>query len=116
VKAALTGAVAGDSPDARTAEDGSVIFDPSTSDVARVLKTMMFYEAIGGAAYASVPNRYQSFIDLSRLLDGDQAILLARAADAPSSEWTTSDGPLASDQDRRWVYYRFVIPLKSEAR
>ena len=112
VKAALTGAVAGDSPDIRTAEDGSVIFDPSTSDVARVLKTMMFYEAIDGAAYASVPNRYQSFIDLSRLLDGDQAILLARAA-APGSQWITPDGPLASDQDRRWVYYRFVIPLKS---
>jgi hypothetical protein len=114
VKATLTGAVAGDSPDARTAEDGSVIFDPSTSDVPRVLKTMMFYEAIDGAAYAGVPNRYQSFIDLSRLLDGDQAILLARAA-APGSQWTTPDGPLASDQDRRWVYYRFVIPLKKES-
>jgi hypothetical protein len=75
---------------------------------------MMFYEAIGGADYANVPNRYQSFIDLSRLLDGDQAVLLARA-ETSGSQWSTPDGPLASDQDRRWVYYRFVIPLKKES-
>jgi hypothetical protein len=112
VKATLTGVIAGDETNVRTAEDGSAIFDPASSDVARHAKTMMFYEAIGGAAYARLPNRYQSYVDLSRLLDGDQAILLARAADAAGSQWITADGPLASNQDRRWVYYRFIIPLK----
>jgi hypothetical protein len=120
VRTALTSVAAGDDPNVRPAADGSVIFDRASRDVARVAKTMMFYEAIGGAAYTRTSHRYQAFIDMSRLLRGDQAILLARAPAAAGSHWRDGDRPLASggaaddDADRRWIYYRFVIPLTSD--
>jgi hypothetical protein len=124
IKTMLTSAAAGDDPRVRTAEDGSVLFDGLSTDVARIAKLMMFYEAIGGAAYAGTPHRYQSFIDMSRLLAGDQAVLLARAPASSGSQWvrgatTRLDDkalaqPLAGDHDRRWVFYRFVLPLTKD--
>ena len=85
-----------------------------TTEVPELVTAMMFHEALGADAYSQGPSRYQAFIDMSRLLKGNQAILLARAADAAGSNWTDGDAPLASDEDRRWVYYRFVIPLEEE--
>jgi hypothetical protein len=98
---------------------------------------MMFYDAMGGAAYASTPNRYKGFIDMSRLLAGNDAILLARGPatqltpESPpsgmgasmSSAWRMTGAeprsmsgikqfvPL-SDKDKNWTYYRFIIPLQ----
>jgi hypothetical protein len=87
--------------------------EANTSDVDRLAMAMMFYETMGGFAYAQTPHRYQSFVDMSRLLRGNQAVLIARAK-AAGSHWTRGETSLASDQDRRWVYYRFVIPLAED--
>ena len=95
----------------RTLEDGTVSFDWQSDDVSRILKSMMFYERINGRKYTGRMNHYQQFVDLSHLLTPDRAILLARV-EAPGSHWQTLDGPLASDGDRRWLYYRFVLPVK----
>ncbi len=114
VRTALTSVTAGDDHTVRATADASVIFDPGGADVARVAKAMMFFEAIGGVDYARIPHRYQAFIDLSRLLRGDQAILLARAPATAGSQWTDGEKPLASNQDRRWTYYRFIIPLTTD--
>jgi hypothetical protein len=130
LRTTLTSVAAGDDPNARTADDGSVLFDPLSTDVARIAKLMMFYDAIGGAAYVGTPNRYQGFIDMSRLLTGDVAILLARApahrlafekADAAKAFLSSSldINPASVDgrfldlrpDDRHWTYYRFIIPL-----
>jgi hypothetical protein len=94
-------------------EVASLRLDANTTDVNRLAVAMMFHEATGGAEYAQSPNRYQAFTDLSRLLKGDQAILFARA-EVPGSQWTDGETSLASNQDRRWVYYRFVIPLEEK--
>jgi hypothetical protein len=122
IKTTLTSVAAGEDPNVRTAEDGGVLFDSRVTDVARIVKAMMFYDAVGGLAYAKTPHRYQAFIDMSRLVRGDQAVLVARAPADAGSSWivgpstTLSDkspaSPLASSADRRWVYYRFVIPLQ----
>jgi hypothetical protein len=126
LKTTLTSVAAGDDPNARRAADGSVPYDALSTDVARIAKLMMFYDAIGGAAYASTPHRHLAYLDLSRLLRGDQAILIARAPAAVGSQWneTTSSElrdqrparPLdgSHDNDRQWIYYRFVIPLTPE--
>ncbi|MCC6493551.1 MAG: hypothetical protein IT424_11075 [Pirellulales bacterium] len=87
--------------------------DPLSASVAEIASAMMFYDAIGGRDYAQAVNRYQSFVDLSRALKGEQAILMARAADAAGSRWMSGDEPLESPADRRWTYYRFLIPLAS---
>ncbi len=112
VKTALTtsGAEAGSQPLASTPGPPQ----PEALDVPQLVKSMMFHDAALGANSTQNPNRYQSFIDLSHLLAGDQAILLARAPSAVGSSWITDQGSLATNQDRRWVYYRFVIPLKKQ--
>ena len=112
VKTLLTSATAGDEVAARTSDDGTVPFISAKWDVARLLKVMMFYEAVNGEKYTGMVNRYQSFLDLSSTLQHkDQAILLARC-ETNGSQWRhTGDQALASDQDRRWTYYRFVVKV-----
>jgi hypothetical protein len=112
VKTALTIAEAGLDSGGSPVEVASNRLDANTTDVNRLAVTMMFHEAVGGAEFAQSPNRYQAFTDLSRLLQGDQAILFARA-EVAGSQWTDGETSLEGDQDRRWVYYRFVIPLES---
>jgi hypothetical protein len=112
VKTLLTNAAAGDEADVRTAADGTVVFDPYGHDIPRLAKAMMFYDAVGGIDYASTAQRYQAFVDLSYLLGGRQAILLARAPESSASAWRTADAELASSGDRRWTYYRFVLPVE----
>jgi hypothetical protein len=130
LRTVLTSAGAGDDPNVRKMDDGTVLYDPLSIDVARIAKLMMFYEAIGGDAYAGVPNRYQGFVDLSRLLKGDAAILLARAPAEVGSFWSGGKSPpdnwegksiaLAMSpareaMQRKWTYYRFIIPLDQTA-
>lgn len=114
IRTMLTSVAAGEDSSVRHADDGSVPFDPLSTDVARILKVMMFYDALGGAKYAGTPNRYLSFLDMSRLIRGDQAVLLARTPAAAGSHWIDGDQPWINPDDRRWVYYRFVIPLAEE--
>jgi hypothetical protein len=112
VKTLLTNATAGDETITKTAEDGTVPFHAAQWDVARLVKAMMFYEAINGMRYTGKYNRYQSFVDSSSLLaHKTQAVLLARCQ-APGSQWLTDEQPLAGDQDRHWTYYRFVFPVE----
>jgi hypothetical protein len=111
IKTMLTGVAAGDDPRVRKADDGSVAFNPLSTDVARIAKLMMFYEALGGAAYAGTPNEALGFLDLSRLVRGDQAVLVARAPASAGSWWRAHGTSLGGAGDRHWVYYRFVIPV-----
>ena len=113
VKTLLTSATAGDTTSINTADDGTVPFQNGEWDIARLIKAMMFYEAINGPRYTNKTHRYQSFVDLSSLLkQNNQAILLAKC-NAPGSQWLANDQPLASDQDRRWTYYRFILKVES---
>jgi hypothetical protein len=78
-----------------------------------LLNTMMFYNAAGGAGFAGLPLRYQSFCDLSRLLDLGRAVLVAEVS-APGSrllDGETAD-PLADrDGGASVTIYRFVLPV-----
>lgn len=92
-------------------------YDQSSTDLAGILRTMMFYSAAGGRRYTGLWNDYQGFVDLSDLLKTDRAILVARN---PVASGTGSRGaellrdgrPLAGSQDRHETMYRFVFPVK----
>ena len=94
--------------------EGPARLEVYSTDVPQLAAALMFHDVLGAEAYSQGPNRYQAFLDMSRLLQGKQAILLARAANQNGSNWTDGNETLASDQDRRWVYYRFVIPLEEK--
>ena len=112
VKTSLTNATAGDVTEHRTAEDGTVHFHTASTDVSRLLKAMMFFDAINGKRYTNGLNRYQSAIDLSHLLkQRNLAILLCRI-ESPGSRWLNGDAPLRSEHDKHWTYYRFVLPVE----
>lgn len=90
---------------------GDGAYRPSARNVPRILNMMMFYAAAGGSEYVRLLNRYQSFCDLSGLLDSGRAILVARGA-PPGSVLLRDDQPLASSHDQQWVFYRFVLPVQ----
>jgi hypothetical protein len=111
VKTMLTSATAGDITESRTADDGTVRFKDGETDVARLVKAMMFFDAINGHRYTGILNRYQASVDLSPLLQQqDLAILLARCPQG-GSQWLDDGEPLRSEEDHRWTYYRFLLPV-----
>ncbi|MEN6449136.1 MAG: hypothetical protein ABFC96_01470, partial [Thermoguttaceae bacterium] len=95
-------------------------YDQSNTDPAYVLGKMMFYEAAGGRRYTGITNDYQQFVDLSDLLKGDRAILIARVPDDAASKLGATllrgDQPLGSAKDQHRTLYRFIFPVKKEAR
>lgn len=111
VRTLLTNATAGDTTITATADDGTVPFRLANSDMTRLAKVIMFFDAINGARYSGMLNRYQGFLDMSHLLQQpDLAVLVARTK-TRNSQWLDGDKPFASDQDRDWTYYRFVVPV-----
>lgn len=112
IKTQLTSTSAGDVTSVDAAEDGTVEFDLYGADVARLAKLMMFFEGAGGRTYAPIWNRYQHFVEMSRLLNSGQAILLARVREVAGSQWNDGEQPLSSKSDLNWTFYRFVIPVK----
>jgi len=113
VKTSLTSATAGNTTEDNTADDGTVPFRLAESDVARLAKTMMFFQAINGRRYTGKLNRYQSFVDLSHLLLQEKVAILLAKSPATGSQWFNGDQPLRSDDDRRWTFYRFVLPVEN---
>ena len=113
VEARLAQAAAARDQDAMPAapNEGPPRLELHSTDVPQLAAAMMFHDVLGAESYSQGPSRYQAFLDMSRLLQGNQAILFARAANIAGSNWSDGEEKLASDQDRRWVYYRFVIPL-----
>jgi hypothetical protein len=92
-------------------------YDQSSTDLAYVLRMMMFHDAAGGRRYTGLLNDYQGFVDLSLLLKTNRAILVAQGAsqgDAPrcGSQVLNHDERIESPRDRHLTVYRFVFPVK----
>ena len=111
VKTALLAAARDQDAMPAAPNEGPPRLELHSTDVPQLAAAMMFHDVLGAESYSQGPSRYQAFLDMSRLLQGNQAILFARAANIAGSNWSDGEEKLASDQDRRWVYYRFVIPL-----
>lgn len=92
-------------------------YDQSSTDLAYILRIMMFYDAAGGRRYTRLWNSYQDFVDLSLLLKADRAILVAQqpmpASEGHEGATLLSDGKrLAGPKDHHETIYRFVFPVK----
>lgn len=103
--------------DTLTSRQETTPFDLNSADPAYILRTMMFYQRAGGSAYAHLANDYQSFVDLSNLLNAGRAILIAEPlrdekAANHGAVLLRGDAPLAQPGDQHTVIYRFVLPVK----
>jgi hypothetical protein len=116
VRTLLTNATAGEEMITDTADDGTVPYRLANTDITRLVKVMMFFQAVNGERYAGMLSRYQSFVDMSHLLgQPGVAIVLAKVA-TPGSEWLDGGKPLRmedkeNDPNLSWTFYRFVVPV-----
>ncbi len=95
-------------------------YESTSTDVAYILRIMMFYNAIDGQSYTRMDNEYQTFVDLSDLLKTGRAILTAQGPDQSMEKYQGAallrdDKLLAGPADKHITLYRFVFPVKREA-
>jgi hypothetical protein len=91
----------------------AIPYDPAGFDVPTILSMMMFYRASDASPYTGLPNDYQAFVDQSRQLDLGRAVLVGRVHDAAWASQLEHNGQsLAGPHDRRWVFYRFLLPVR----
>jgi hypothetical protein len=81
-----------------------------------ILNLMMFYEAAGGFSFAHLPNRFQAFCDLSRMLELGRAVLVAEAS-GPGSTLSAGTSDISSDAAEKTssVVFRFLLPVNRTA-
>jgi hypothetical protein len=90
----------------------ATVFAADRASTAEILNVMMFYDAVGGFAFARLPNRYQDYCDLSRMPALGRAVLVAEV-DTPGSRFVDADGTSpAANEDSATVIYRIVLPVK----
>jgi hypothetical protein len=96
-----------------TATSGDVrLFAAEQASAKEILSLMMFYDAAGGFGFANLPNRYQWYCDLSRLLELGRAVVVAEAAGPVTRLIDSTTGKAIGDNpDGSTVIYRFVIPV-----
>ncbi|HEX3871110.1 MAG TPA: hypothetical protein VHV77_11770, partial [Pirellulales bacterium] len=89
-------------------------YDPAGLDIATIVQTMMFYDALGGRGYTGLGDGQQRFVDLSGLLDLGRAVLVARLppTDSLGGTWSDADEDLPAENLRRWKYCRVVLPVE----
>ena len=93
-------------------------YDDASQDPSYVLRAMMFYKAAGGSYYANLSNDYQSFVDMSGLLQTGRAVLVGTLDPEADSE-SHAARFLAAEQNSgveaeaplRTTIYRFVLPV-----
>jgi hypothetical protein len=92
------------------------VFVPDQATADELLEVMMFYKVLGGEGFAALQFRYQSYCDLSRLLDLGRAILVASGEGTGSQLVDRDSGAaLAASDDPSTVVYRVVFPVAPAA-
>ncbi|TWT86492.1 hypothetical protein Mal64_33170 [Pseudobythopirellula maris] len=104
--------------------DNYYYFDHRRMEVESLAALMMFGERLTVSGGEGVSNGYQRFTDLCRMLDTGRAILLARcpqvcsqlvrSGGAPAADGAKQPAaePLASEQDKNWVFCRYVMQVQ----
>jgi hypothetical protein len=100
-------------------------FDRTSTDLVRILETMMFHSLIGGELYTNLANRAQGYVDLSGQVRLGRAVLVGRAprpaatllrtgagqaGDEPSGG-TPAESELLDAEGQHLTIYRFVLPV-----
>ncbi len=91
----------------------NVPWDPTDRDIPRILNMMMFFETIGGQAYASLSNDYQRWLDMSGPLQLGQAILTGRIREVTTP--LLLDGNPVTDYDQKITVVRVLYPVQPRA-
>lgn len=85
------------------------------TDIRRIAHLMMFYQAAGGQAYATLTHAYWNRIDFSDILHTGCAVLTAELPDGVARLVLDGRAVDASQQEQT-VMLRIVLPVEMEAR
>ena len=88
-------------------------YDRSSFEIPKIVEIMSAYGMAGGKKYTDLSNDYQSFVDLSRLVENGRAVLIGRSAE-PAATLKRDRRPLDA-VGSRWTYYRFVFAVQDSA-
>ncbi len=92
--------------------DVATRWNEASTDVPRIARMMMFYDAAGGRAYTRLLHRYQAYVDLSGHLKIGRAVLVGRAAPR-ASQLERGGASLADHYDKHWTFFRIILPVAS---
>ncbi len=90
--------------------DVAAPYATDATDVDRIMEILMFHEAAGGRRYTNLSNSFSGYLDADRQLRSGRAVLMARV-DGQAAQLMRDGVALAGPQDKRWTYYRFVMPV-----
>lgn len=97
----------------RDGEAENAVFFAERATGVQILNLMMFYDAAGGASFAQLPSRFQSYCDFSRLLHLGRAVLVANVNSCRSQLIDPANSePLVEDEGLETFVYRFVLPVE----
>jgi len=83
-------------------------YDDASFDLPQIVEMMTAHELAGGRTYTGLSNQYLQFAELSSLVHGGRAVLLARV---PTAATRLEGAPVAEDAAQSWTFYRFAIPV-----
>ena len=102
-------------------------YNPQSLHLPDILRTMMFFDSIGGETYTGLANRYHSFLDATGWLRQGRAVLVAQIQRPPHSSSPDHNGSAAGipgvvvlrdgqplphpAEDQHLVFVRFVYPV-----
>jgi hypothetical protein len=90
-------------------------YDRASFDIPRIVEVMSCHELAGGENYTALAAEFQEYVDLSQLVGNGRAVLIGRQPKTATrlvSDGDSLDDPAGS----RWTFYRFVFPVKLQAR
>jgi hypothetical protein len=88
-------------------------YDPASTDLNAVVRTLTFYRAAGGRAYTGLTNLTLAADDLTPLLRMGRAVVVGEL-DASVAEATVTGGSGAAfEAGRRTTYVRLVLPVEA---
>lgn len=92
-------------------KDLSTPWDPTDTDLPRIMQMLMLHDAVHGPKYTGMSHRYQPKLDLSDHVRLGRAVLMGQAETPAASlpiEGQTTDTLTA----RTFTWYRLVIPVQ----
>jgi hypothetical protein len=80
-------------------------------EITRIIELMMFHDAAGGRKYTDLLHRYSARLDMTDQLVAGRAVLLGRML-APATRLELDALPDGQLSERRWSFFRIVLPVE----
>ena len=90
-------------------------YDPASTDLDLILRTLTFHDAVGGRTYTGLANTALAADDLTNQLALGRAVVLGRLASPPAEVSVTSEGGRSFATARQDTFVRLVLPVRPAA-